>query len=416
MKKMSYSLIALGLLATSAMALDMTDYKPTDSFFDEAYVNAQFALEDGNQDQTSYNGVFGGNYQARKFTLPYAWNIRANAEADISRGEDANSSTESNYEVTVDGNFDKYFSNTEDFFYYGSAELAYADKYLKVDENNASISTMVDAENPYVKVGAGIGYGRVYNATSLAKALRIAEDFKQYNIITKEINDDTMMKLAQLIELEPEYYSKYGPVEYKKYFFEAIEKVLKDGDVLEKDGALGAFGVVRIEEILFEERVAARYHGWLVRAGLGKIMSSYDGTTNDPTVDLAFEYGLPIGYKLQFYNIAKYSTLMVGDSDKETGHLFTNNMSLTYEITNMIDWENAWNYRYDNSSVKDVKDITTNSLDSTFRYYLTNRLNFYTTVSLLKVDDGYTYNPANANSRNDDLETRVFTGLQYRLK
>jgi hypothetical protein len=225
-----------------------------------------------------------------------------------------------------------------------------------------------------------------------------------------------MMKLAQLIELEPEYYSKYGPVEYKKYFFEAIEKVLKDGDVLEKDGALGAFGVVRIEEILYEERVAARYHGWLVRAGIGKIMSSYDGTTNDPTVDLAFEYGLPIGYKLQFYNIAKYSTLMVGDSDKETGHLFTNNMSLTYEITNMIDWENAWNYRYDNSSVKDVKDITTNSLDSTFRYYLTNRLNFYTTVSLLKVDDGYTYNPANANSRNDDLETRVFTGLQYRLK
>ncbi len=389
-----FSALAAGLVfAVSANAIEMTDYKLTESFYDESYVGMNFDLKDGNQDQTSYNGVFTGDYKAKFNSLPSAWDVNVNGKANISRGGSDGDSSEDNYVINASGHYDKYLESYENVFLYGSAEVGFR-KLTGEDK----------ADDPFLKVGVGAGYGRMYNATPLAKALRIAEDLRDYGIIS-ELNDDALLKLASVIDRESEFKSKYGLVEYKKYWFEAMEESLKNAGAM-KDDTLGAFGIVRIDEILFDERVSPRYHGWLVRAGVGQILSNYDGESTDPTLDIMFEYGKPIGYMAQFYNVAKYSTILSDD----IGHIFTNNMSYTYEVSNAIDWENSWNFRYDKSSDTTIEDVYTNRLASTFRFYVANRLSLNTTLSLTSVEDDID------NNGNDDLETRVNFGITYRLK
>lgn len=391
--KLKLSLALIGALtATTAMAVEMTDYKFVDSYFDESYVGAQFDLKDGNQDQMSYNGTFTGDYKAKFSTLPYAWDIDMDAQADISRGSNSDDEKDESYQINATGHFDSYFEKYENVFVYGMGDLGYR-KLPGID----------DADDPYIAAGAGIGYGRIYDATPLAKTLRITEDLKKYNLIG-DLSDEGYIKVAQIIDKEAEFVSKYGVSEYKKFWFQAIEDQLRSSGAL--TGELGAFGIVRMQEILFEERVSARYHGWLVRAGVGKIFSNYDGESEDPTLDLEFEYGLPIGYKAQFYDKAKYSTLLNDD----TGHVFENRMSYTYEISDRIDWENNWNFQYTKPSDSALEDVMTNTLASTFRYYIANRLSFDTTLSFKNVEDNID------NNGNDDWETRVMMGVSYRLK
>ncbi len=394
MFRVKISIFAVGaLFAVNANAIEMTDYKLAESFYDESYVGMNFDLKDGNQDQTSYNGTFTGDYRAKYNSLPSAWDIDISGRANVSRGGSDGDKSEDNYAINGSGHYDKYLEGYEKFFLYGSGEVGFR-KLTGADS----------ADDPFLKIGVGAGYGRMYNATPLAKAMRIAEDLRDYGVI-KDLDDDALLKLATVIDKESEFKSKHGLSEYKKYWFEAMEGAFNDAGVLEGE-SLGAFGIVRIDEILFNERVSPRYHGWLVRAGVGQILSNYDGESTDPTLDVMYEYGRPIGYKAQFYNVAKYSTILADD----VGHIFTNNMSYTYEISNTIDWENSWNFRYDKASDDSIEDVITNRLSSTFRYYLANRLSLNTTLSLTSVDDSID------NNGNDDLESRFNFGITYRLK
>jgi hypothetical protein len=390
--KLSIVSASILFLAQNLSAIEMTDYKLAESFFDESYIGMTFDLKDGNQDQTSYNGTFMGDYKAKYNSIPYAWDFDLNGVANVSKGANDGDDSEENYQFNSIGNFDKYLDGYDKLFVYGTGQAGF---------RKASGS---DADDPFLKIGAGVGYGRMYEATPLAKALRITEDLIAYDLINP-LSDSTMLKLANVIDRESEFKSKHGLREYKKFWYEAIEATLKEDGAL-KGPNLGAFGIVRIDEVLFIERVSPRYHGWLVRGGVGQILSNYDGESTDPTVDLAFEYGLPIGYKAQFYNKTLYSTIL-GD---DVGHIFTNHMSYTYELSDRIDWENNWDFIYNKSSDENIEDVITNSITSTFRYYLANRLSFSTTLSLFGVEDDIDDNG------NDDWETRINLGLTYRLK
>jgi hypothetical protein len=391
--KISIMTAALLMMAANVNAIEMTDYKLADSFYDESYVGLTFDLKDGNQEQTSYNGTFTGDYAAKRNSIPYAWDFSMNGNANVSRGADKDDEAEENYQLNASGNFDKYVEGYEKFFIYGSGDAGYR-KTPGADTT----------DDPYFKVGAGVGYGRIYEATPLAKALRISEDLQDYNLVAS-LSDTTLLKLANIIDREDEFESKYGFREYKKYWYEAIEAALKEDGAL-KGESLGAFGIVRMDEILFVERISPRYHGWIVRSGVGQIVSNYDGESTDPTFDLSFEYGLPMGYKAQFYDKALYSTIMADN----VGHMFSNYMAYTYEIADKVDWENGWNFTYNKASDSDISDVTSNTISTTFRYYLANRLSVSTTLSLVGVEDDVD------NNGNDDWETRLNVGLTYRLK
>jgi hypothetical protein len=400
MKKLNLSLILIPLLSSALMAdeldsLDMRDYKLTDTFFDEAYVNGQFSLTSPSDDtkDTSYNGHLNSYYKLRNMSLDYAQDFKVDANYDIVKSEDKNSSSDDSYNVLATGHADKYMLDIDkNFLIYGSGTLGYR-KTLGAD----------DADDPYLKVGAGAGYGRIYDATPYAKAIRVLKDLKERNIVT-EATKETALKLADVISKESEYVSKYSAREYKKYWFNDMSKLLKSTGATEKE--LDSFGIIRIEEILVEENIFPRYHGWIVRGGVGQILSNYHGEDEDPTLDLEFEYGQPIGLKSQFFESAKYSTILNGD----VGHRFNNTMTYSYEISDRIDWENKWIFDYLKPTDDAKEDITTNILSSTFSYYIANSLSLDTTLSFNQIDDGID------NNGNDDVETKLFVGARYRLK
>jgi|GEM_PF-430034 len=376
-------------------SLSMTDYKVTDTFFDEAYLNGQFALTSPANDQndTSYNGSLNANYKLRNMTLDYAQDLRVDANYNITKSSDKDSSSKDSYNILASGHMDKYLLNINpNFLLYGSGTVGYRKLIGQ------------DADDPYLSAGVGIGYGRIYDATPYAKAIRVLQDLQKRGIVKANVSKSTVMDLAEVIAKESEYIAEYSSREYKKYWFNDMSKLLL------KDGAtskpLDAFGIVRIEEILVNDKIFPRYHGWIVRAGVGKIISNYNNHGEDPTLDVEFEYGMPVGLKGQFYDHAKYSALLNGD----TGHKVTNTMSYSYEVGELIDWENKWVYDYYKPTDDNLNDVTTNTISSTFSYYLANQLSFDTSLIFNKVDDGI------KNNGNDDWETKLFTGIRYRLK
>ncbi len=407
MKNITRSLIAAALLTTAVVAdndvrtkdtldsLKMSDYKVTDTFFDEAYLNTQFSLTSPADDakETSYNGHLNSYYKLRNMTLNYAQDFRIDGNYDIVKSADKDSKSEDSYNFLAGGHLDKYLLDyNENLLVYASGSLGYRKLVGK------------GADDPFLQAGAGVGYGRIYDATPYAKAIRILKDLRSRGIVDGELTEATVLKLADIIAKESEYRSKYSVREYRKYWFNDMSKLLQQSGATKE--ALNAFGIIRIEEILVEEKIFPRYHGWIVRAGVGKIFSNYNNQGEDPTLDLEFEYGMPIGLKSQFYDKAKYSTILNGD----TGHKFTNTMTYSYELSDKIDWENQWIFDYYKPTDDNLEDVTTNTLSSTFSYYIANRLSLDTTLSFSKVDDGID------NNGNDNLETKLFAGLRYRLK
>jgi len=392
MKNIFILSVTTAALLTSASAIEITDYQVIDNYYENAYLNGRLNVDSGNQDQTSYDLHINANAEVVKSTLPYSWDLRFDGNSDFSRDKNSSAKALDSYDSTLIGHVDKYLHSDDNLFIYGAGTLGYQ-KGILADK----------ADDPFVKVSAGSGYGRVYNATPLAKALRIVEDLLTYKIIKSDISDKAYIALATIISKENDYISKYSLDEYKKYWYEAMEKVFKDNGALDKE-SLGAFGIVRINEILDIERVSPRLHGWKVRGGLGKILSNYDGKSTDATVDAEFEYGLPIGHEVQFTELLTMSKLL--DSSTDTTFSLQNNMGYTYELSNRIDWENNWLLGYQQHDVAD--DLVKNTFATGFRYYLANRLSFDTTFSLSKISSG--------RGKELDWNKNFFAGINYRLK
>lgn len=397
MKKLKLSVLTAGIvLATQGVnAIEMKDYKVVEGTYEEAYVNGALTIEGGNQGQTSYNGHLDANTKTIHTTAPYSWEFSAQGNSDFSQGSTDGAESVDSYDVTASTRFDKYLNNDDTTFVYGGADLGYRKQV-----------TGNDADDPFVKVGAGAGYGRMYDATPLAVAFRIVEDLRAYKILTKDISDKGMIALARVIDLQEEYISKHGLADYKKYWYTDMEKALKETGALKSD-SLGAFGIVRINEIIDLEKISGRFHGWKVRGGLGQVISNYDGKSESTTADAEFSYGLPIGYESQFTDTATLSKVL--DDKQPIDYQFRNTASYTYELADRVDWENAWNLGIDGYDRGD--DVITNTLSTGFRYYLANRLTVDTTLSLSKT------NGTNGLSvETPEWDSKFFTGIRYRLK
>jgi hypothetical protein len=397
MNKIKLSLTVVGtlFLTSSLSAIEMTDYKVIEGTYEEAYINGALTIEGGNQPQTSYSSHADAKFKTIHTTAPYSWELNAVANSDFSKGPNDDDKSEDSYNSLVNGRFDKYLNNDDTIFLYGSGDLGYR-KQVTAD----------DADDPFAKIGAGAGYGRMYDATPLAVALRIVEDLTAYKIIKKPVSDEGMIALAKVIDLEDEYQSKYGFNDYKKYWYADMEKSLKSSGAIDKD-SVGTFGVIRINEIIDLEKISGRFHGWKVRGGLGQILSNYDGKSESTIANAEFQYGLPIGYQSQFTERANLSKIL--DSDEAIDFQFSNSASYTYEIADRIDWENQWTLGFDKYSHGD--DVITNSFTTGFRYYLANRLTFDTTLSLTKTDG------TNGNSvETKAWNKKLISTIRYRLK
>ena len=397
---LSLTVIGILFLSNSASAIDLTDYKVIEGTYSNAYIDGSLNVNnDSDKEQTSYNAVVKADLESVHTTAPYTLEYNLQGQGSSLRGSEANASRQSQYSTTADIEVNKYINNDDTYFVYGNTKLGYQ-----------KLSTTSSASDPYVKVGVGGGYGRMYIATPLANAMRIAEDLKEYKIIKASVSDKALMALAKVIGLQSEYASKYGSNEYKQYWYSDMEKVLKENDALVND-KLSAVGIVRLDEILStndSRGVLDRLHGWKVQVGAGQILSDYNGDDGDTTVDAEFDYALPFGYTSQLRETVTTSKVL---SDSSTfDYTMGNRLKYTYELSDKVDWINTWDLQFlKANNVGD--DVTTNVLGTTFRYYLANQLTFNTTLSLSSVDGnnlGFT--------ETKGWNTALTSSISYRLK
>ena len=208
-----------------------------------------------------------------------------------------------------------------------------------------------------------------------------------------------------MVAQEQEYIGKHGAEDYNQFWFRDMEAILVREGLLEGD-ALNAVAVLKMNQVLVDERISTRAHGWFLQGGIGYIASDYVGDDGDPTLDVLYRYAKPYGIKTQFVQDLSYSTVLSDDTD----HLFNSISSLTYEVSDRIDWENGIDLRLTVFGDDIRPNVFVSEAFSTYRYYLSNRLSTDLTLSVSHVNDKVDSNG------NDDIDKALFFGITYRLK
>ena len=397
------SLLTTAVLAasTSVSAVQLEDYLIANSSYEEAYLDGNFSASDvPANEQVAYNYSIAADYDKTFSTLPRSWSYSVAGFATGARNGSKNpvdadgnpvDDSSSDFGVTARGTIDTYFHESAypQAFWFGQGEYETRDSS---DDDDVSLTL-------------GLGYGRVYNATPLAKVIRIVEELNEEGVFSGPIPDAVLIEAAEIVDREDEFKSKYGADEYRRQYYAAIEAALARSGAF-ADGKLGALGALTMDEVLEDEPISVRKHGWVVRAGAGFQASDLSGLSdNDPKLLLSWEYAKPYGYKGQFINLLSFEPVF-GDN---TVTVISNEMSYTHELSDRIDWINSWNLSYIDGEAGDGTDVssTNHTLVSSYNYFLTNRLNFNAKLTATQSDNG---------GDNDDPSLDFSTGFTYRLK
>ncbi len=381
------------LLATStAQAIELTDFKDPNTAFDEAYVDFNANVNSGNQDQASYSSLLNGFYNKRNSTERQVWGFSVDGFSDASRGPNDGDESVTDFGFGARANTDVYFSSTNDkLFYFGAGSFEHQDS--AVDDN--------------IGITVGLGYGRVWNATPLAKALRIQEALSGHGLMSAQLSDEALLELAAIIGRQDEYIARAGVSDYKGAWYTDMEAVMAEAGVLD-GGELSALGTVKLDDVLFNEPISARRHGWLIRGGAGFQSSDFSGITdNDPKLLFQLEYAKPYGLRGQLIETATYEPIF-GDN---TVQKFSNRIAFSYEISDRVDWINSWELAFQQADDDAKSRFITNTLTSSLTYHLTNKLDLGLTVAAVDSSDR-----PNLNRDNEELSTSAVIGLRYRVK
>ncbi|PID63929.1 MAG: hypothetical protein CSB44_00205 [Gammaproteobacteria bacterium] len=386
--------LGVAAVATScvASAIELTDYTNTDTAFQEAYVDLTANANAGNQDQESFSTNLDLNYDRRNSTADNVWGLTSSGYHSAARGPNDGDHTDSVYGLNLGINTDRYIRPEKDnLFWFGAA--SYAHQNEAVDDS--------------IGVTVGLGYGRVWNATPLAKAIRIADKLSADGQLNGEVPDEVLLELAGVIAKESEYRSIHGPDTFKGAWYTDMESVLAGAGLL-PTGDLSAYATVDLEDVLFNEPISARRHGWLVRFGAGFQSSDLTGLTdNDPKLLFQAEYAKPFGLKGQLINLFSFEPTFGDNTVART----RNALSYTYEISDRIDWINTWDLNLAQADDDDDSRFMTNTLATSFNYHLTNRLDVGIRLAAVDVNE-----KPNTNKDNDDVASSMNFGLRYRLK
>lgn len=385
-------LVLLSFVTETSYAISLTDYTFPESRSQEAYVNGVFGAVGNSTEDTEvgYNLAGSASYRLNLRSLPFSYNLGVSGNFSLDKSTVEDSESEDAYNISATTTADKYFKDDSDLFGYGSIALDY--RKLAVQD---------EADDPRIDLEIGVGYGRTINATVLKQAIRMNEDFKKYDVITGNMPDKALLELARVIDRESEFRSQYGSVEYRKFWYEEMEQIVRESGVLTGDN-LGAIGIIRIQEVL-DEPTAQRWHGWAVRGGVGYRISDYDGNSGDPSLSARFDWTRPASIRLQFTNNASFSTVLEDDPVHSLQELFR----VDYELSNRIDWYNSFQVNYDILTADGAENVLQLNLRSTYIFYIENQLSFNPEFQYQYVDDGI----------NDaDWNWAIGGSISYRLK
>ena len=390
---LSMSVVVGVMVAVPAIAEEITlyDYDQPTSAYQEAYVSGRLNVNSGNQDQTSHDLNVDMNYD-RVFSSPDRdIKLTGDLQGSSKRGGNDGDKTEENYIGNGTVSLNKYFvPNRRGAFWYGDSELG----------------VKKGADDPRLKVGVGLGYGRVVNVTPMAQAIRLVEALRDKRVLSGSLTKAEYNQIAQVISKESEYRSRFGAADYEQYWISDIDVILKGTGKVSGPLGLNAAGILKARDVLVNERISTRKYGWLAKAGVSEVIKDFNGEDAKPAVDVGAEYHRPLSNRTQFSNVAAASAIV---QDNDSSYTARNNMSLTHELSDRVDWLNSWDLNYDHDDTND-RDTTTNAVSSTYRYYLSNKLAFDTVAALSKVDDDID------NNGNDEVSKSLFMGVTYRLK
>ncbi len=213
---------AVGMLVSSvsyADTISIFDYEEATSAYEDAYLDAQFDLRSGNQDQTSYNAVMSANYDRVFSSANRNTRIDFTGDGTISQGPNANDERKETYQALASLTNDMYFAPTvNDFFWYGKAE----------------VGAQTDMVDPFTKLTVGLGYGRVVNATPMAKAIRVVEALQERGLLRGNVSRETYQDVAQVTAKEPMISSRYGSADYANIGLKILVRAL--GITLAREG------------------------------------------------------------------------------------------------------------------------------------------------------------------------------------
>ena len=270
--------------------------------------------------QFNANGTFNTFYTS----LPYSWDLTATASLNQKYAD----SLDARYNFVA--NFNKYFSQKSAAFYYIGATSSY------LREIQFGIET-----RPEIALETGVGYGRLVNATAMAKAIRIDEDLKKYGVTTAYMPKTTMQQIAVIIDRESEYKNIYKSI----YEYKIIGDILK---VVESSGVAGQFlssslSYFRIREVLFgiNQFINPRYYGGDIRAGVGyTLLTRSDSLENDGFLTMQGRYSMPLDLRQQLNLIVGARTPF----QNFFGKLYegTGGVSYSYNLTNRISFIAAY--------------------------------------------------------------------------
>ena len=382
-------LMAITGASTTAFAVPaITDYQQATSAYEDAYISGNFNANSGNQEQSSYDLDLNLDYE-KVFSSPNRnTKLDFNGTGSASKGSSQGAESTNTYQALGAATVDNYFRpGSKAGFWYGKAE----------------VGVKKGQESPFTKATVGLGYGRVVNVTPMARSIRIIEELRENGFLKADPSNATYLKVAQIIEKEAEYRSKHGAADYEQYWVQDIQTAIESSRMVK--GKLNARAILNAYDVLTQERISTRKNGWLVRAGVGAVLTDFDGEDGKPALELGAEYHRPISNQTQFSNEA-IATATLKDGDN--GFNFNNAMSLTHELSDKIDWENKWNLSHNESDT--ANDITTNTLTSAFFYSLTNQLDLGVEARLTDVNDRI------ENNGNDELDKSLNIGVKYRLK
>lgn len=379
----------------TAQEISLYDYDQASSAVDEAYFTGTYSSENNRGSaQSAYNLDLSTNLEQVFSSVDRDTSFKVDVSGNSSRGSDEDDQSEKRYRASSSITVDNYFEpGSNGMFWYGRGSVIGDDTFSDLQTT----------------LSAGIGYGRVVNVTPMAKAIRLIDELIERGAIDSAPSRVVYQQIAKIINKEAEFKSQYGSRSkfYQQPWIGAIEKVLIENTLVQK--GLSAKGILAMRDVLIDEKISVRRHGWKVRAGLAYVGRNFEGIKNKPGLELGAEYHRPINLKTQFSNEATLLSILDKDSDS---YAFNNDMSLTYEIDDRLDWINTWGLNVNHSAV-DSDNVITNSLTSTLAYEVGNNLDLTVSAGINKSTGN---DVRTAGDLDDGTDKKFYFGIRYRLR
>ena len=357
--------MGLTLLSTEldAQNVSVTDYSVPISRADNLRIDVlslNYVTE--GEDAVVQNGNLGVVYKKFYDSLPFAYSVDLITTASFNK--DASDELAGDLATNLVTRLKRYTPPQGNIFIFGDTDFDLEDSF----------------DRPAADMTLGIGYGRFINATAFRKAVRIEEMFLDEGIISERLPKEPMIELGHIIEREQEYKDLYSD-RYLNYWFEDMtNEITKSGLVL---GDVG-FGILRMQEVLFQERINDRFYGWEATAGIQfEVLTPEVGQgRRDPSFSAGFRYSRPISWSTQINARFDVTTPFTGDFGQVYNIIQTTDV--VYEFTNKISFAAAHRFRADKQRGTDTM-LSTN-ISFALNFFLENKVNLTASEQIATVE------------------------------